>query len=66
MRKCKFSLPLVKIRIALNAVLSPPRPQELTSTAHLLVLPNLCPTFFLKAFFAAYLLTQTEDMPIML
>ena len=41
--------------------ISPARPQNLTFTAHLLVLTELCPTFFLKLFFPAYLLTQANE-----
>ena len=42
-------------------LLSPARPQDLISTAHLLVLTNLCPTFFLKLFsFPFDLFTQTN------
>lgn len=40
--------------------MSPARPQDMTFIAHLLFLTNLCPTFFLKLFFPASLLTQAN------
>ena len=43
--------------------LSPARLQDLTFTAHLLVLTDLGFTFFLKLFFPTYLLTQANKTP---
>lgn len=40
--------------------LSPAGPQDLTLTTHMLVPTSLCPTFFLKLFFLAYLLIQAK------
>ena len=51
---------VVNIYMVPRIVLSPARLQDLTFTAHLLVLTYLCPTFFLKHSFLDHLLTQAN------
>ena len=46
-----------KARVKLSRAI----PQDLTFTAHMLVLTDLCPAFFLKLFFPAYLLPQANE-----
>ena len=49
-----------KIHHSAHLLLSPARLQDLTFTAYLLGLTDLCPTFSLNLFFAVYLLTQAD------